>query len=563
MRTREDQFSRLVMAAEPRPFWLDQPGAPPARAPLRGEAAADLVVIGGGFTGLWTALLAKESFPERSVVLVEGLRVGWAASGRNGGFCDASLTHGAVNGRARFGDEFATLQRLGAENLDAIETAVDQHGIDCDFERTGSIGVATEEYQVDRLRAAADSDGGTFLDAGSVRAEVNSPTYLGGLWDKQGAAMIQPARLAWGLAAACERLGVRIFERTPATGLASDADGVTVRTADGLVRAGQVALATSAFPALLRRLRPYVVPVYDYVLMTEPLSAAQRAGIGWRNRQGIGDSGNQFHYYRLTADDRILWGGYDAIYHFGHGIRAAYDQRPATFATLAAHFFATFPQLEGIGFSHRWGGVIDTCSRFCAFFGIAYRGRVAYALGYTGLGVGASRFGARVMLDLLSGEPTELTELRWSGASPSPSRPNRSPTWASRPPAGPWPAPTAATATATCGYRPWTRPGWASTRSSALLAGGLLAGGLPALGLRGRLAGGPAQRLGPDDVGVPRVQRQELTIGSIATVLGLFDPDLLHRLPPRTSLPGMCTRANEAPFSLVGQDLPPASLGLT
>jgi len=181
--------------------------------------------------------------------------------------------------------------------------------------------------------------------------------------------------LAWGLAAAGERLGVRIFERTPATALDSDADGVTVRTPDGVLRAGQVALATSAFPALVRRLRPYVVPVYDYVLMTEPLSAAQRAGIGWRHRQGIGDSGNQFHYYRLTADDRILWGGYDAIYHFGRGIRAAYDQRPATFATLAAHFFATFPQLEGIGFSHRWGGVIDTCSRFCAFFGTARHGR--------------------------------------------------------------------------------------------------------------------------------------------------------------------------------------------
>ena len=420
MTTREDQLNRLVMAAEPRPFWLDQPGAPPARAPLRGEAAADLVVIGGGFTGLWTALLAKESDPERSVVLVEGHRVGWAASGRNGGFCDASLTHGAVNGRERFPAEFAILQRLGAENLDAIEAAVERHGIDCGFERTGSIGVATEDYQVDGLRAAAESDGATFLDAGAMRAEVNSPTYLAGLWDRQGAAMVEPARLAWGLAAACERLGVRIFERTPATGLAGDADGVTVRTRDGVLRAGQVALGTSAFPALLRRLRPYVVPVYDYVLVTEPLSAAQRAEIGWRNRQGIGDSGNQFHYYRLTADDRILWGGYDAIYHFGRGIRAAYDQRPATFATLAAHFFATFPQLEGIGFSHRWGGVIDTCSRFCAFFGTAHRDRVAYALGYTGLGVGASRFGARVMLDLLSGEQTELTGLRLVRGKPVP-----------------------------------------------------------------------------------------------------------------------------------------------
>ncbi len=232
--------------------------------------------------------------------------------------------------------------------------------------------------------------------------------------------MIQPARLAWGLAAACEQIGVRIAERTPATGLASDADGVTVRTQHGGLRARRVALATSAFPSLVRRLRPYIVPVYDYVLVTEPLSPAQLGSVGWRNRQGIADSGNQFHYYRLTADNRILWGGYDAIYHFGREVRRAYDQRPATFARLAGHLYATFPQLDGIGFSHRWGGAIDTCSRFCAFFGTAHRGRVAYALGYTGLGVGASRFGARVMLDLLSGAPTELTQLEMVRGKPVP-----------------------------------------------------------------------------------------------------------------------------------------------
>ena len=413
-------LARLVLAAEPRPFWLDRPDAPPVRAPLRGEVACDLAVIGGGFSGLWTALLAKEANPERTVVLLEGRQVGWAASGRNGGFCEASLTHGAANGRERFPAEFGTLQRLGVENLDAIEASLSGHGIDCDFERTGSLGVATSEYQVDELRATASADGLTFLDAPAMRGEVDSPTYLAGVWDKAGSALVHPGRLAWGLAAACERLGVRVFEHTPATGLASDASGVSVRLRDGVLRAGRVALGTSAFPALVRRLRPYTVPVWDYVLVTEPLSAAQRAAVGWRNRQGIGDSGNQFHYYRLTPDNRILWGGYDAIYHFGRGLRSDYDQRPATFVRLAEHFFATFPQLEGIGFSHRWGGAIDTCSRFCAFFGTAHRGRVAYALGYTGLGVGASRFGARVMLDLLGGPPTSLTELRMVRSKPVP-----------------------------------------------------------------------------------------------------------------------------------------------
>ena len=414
------ELTRLVMAAKPAPFWLDQPDRPAARPPVRGELTCDLVVVGGGFSGLWTALLAKEANPGRSVVLIEGNRIGSAASGRNGGFCDASLTHGAENGRERFPAEFDTLQRLGAENLTAIEAAVSRYDIDCEFERTGSIAVATEPYQVDVLRANANSYRVTFLDAEAVRAEVNSPTYLAGTWDKDGTAMVHPARLAWGLAAACEGIGVRIAERTPATGLASDSDGVTVQTRDGLLRARRVALAAGAFPSLIRRLRPVIVPVYDYVLTTDPLTPAQLAVIGWRNRQGVSDTGNQFHYYRLTADNRILWGGYDAVYHFGHEVRRAYDQRPATFVKLASHFFATFPQLEGIGFSHRWGGAIDTCSRFCAFFGTAHHGRVAYALGYTGLGVGASRFGARVILDLLSGERTGLTELQVVRSRPVP-----------------------------------------------------------------------------------------------------------------------------------------------
>jgi glycine/D-amino acid oxidase-like deaminating enzyme len=416
----ETELARLVTAAKPKSFWLDRPDAPPARKPLRGDLTCDLAVIGGGFTGLWTALLAKQANPGRSVVVVEGNRVGWAASGRNGGFCDASLTHGAANGRERFGDEFATLQRLGEQNLTAIQTAVGELGIDCGFERTGTLQVATEEYQVVELREAAELDGSTFLDASAVRAEVNSPTYLAGAWDAEGTALVDPAKLAWGLAAACERIGVRIIERTPATGLASDADGVTTKTAEGVLRARKVALGTNAFPSLIHRLRPYIVPVYDYVLVTEPLSAEQLVAVGWRNRQGVGDVSNQFHYYRLTADNRILWGGYDAIYHFGRHVRMTYDQRPATFVKLAEHFFATFPQLEGIGFSHRWGGAIDASTRFCAFFGTAHHGRVAYSLGYTGLGLGASRFGARVMLDLLTGERTELTELQLVRSKPVP-----------------------------------------------------------------------------------------------------------------------------------------------
>jgi len=150
------------------------------------------------------------------------------------------------------------------------------------------------------------------------------------------------------------------------------------------------------------------------------LSAEQLASLGWASRAGVGDMSNQFHYYRLSEDDRILWGGYDAIYHYGRRLGPSLDQRPETFDRLAEHFFATFPQLEGLRFTHRWGGAIDTCTRFCAFYGSALGGRVAYALGYTGLGVGATRFGAAVMLDLLDGTPTERTRLRMVRETPLP-----------------------------------------------------------------------------------------------------------------------------------------------
>jgi glycine/D-amino acid oxidase-like deaminating enzyme len=402
--------------AQPVPYWLDRAGRPGPRPPLTGTRPRDLVIVGGGFSGLWTALLAKERDPGRDVLLVEGERIGWAASGRNGGFCSPSLTHGHANGAARFPREIDRLQAAGRRNLDEIEETVQRYGIECDFRRPGTISVATAPHQVRQLRAL----GGTFLDQDAVRAELDSPTYLAGHLEP-GEALVDPARLAWGLARAAESLGVTIAEATPVTGLRRCGQAVAVRTAAGVtVHARHVALATNAFPALVRRLRFYTVPVYDYVLATEPLTPGQLAAIGWARRQGISDQGNQFHYYRLTAGHRIIWGGYDAIYHFGRRVRAGHDQRPQTFATLAEHFHATFPQLEGIRFTHKWGGAIDTCSRFCAFFGTAMDGLAAYALGYTGLGVGATRFGANVMLDLLDRQPTERTQLKLVRTKPIP-----------------------------------------------------------------------------------------------------------------------------------------------
>ncbi len=398
-------------------LWLDSPGRPAPRPAVTGATDVDLLVVGGGFTGLWTALCALEREPGRSVLVVERDRLAEQATGRNGGFCEASLTHGEDNGRDRWPDEYDELERLGLENLDAIEAAVQRYGIACDFRRTGQLSVATRPHEVAWLEPGEDG----FLDAGAVRALVDSPTYLAGRLDAEGCAMVDPARLAWGLADAVESLGGVIAEGTSISRLRRSNDRVEAATATGaVIRARHVAMATNAFPGLLRRVSARVVPVYDHVLATEPLTADQLASLGWQERCGVADSGNLFHYYRLTADDRILWGGYDAVYHFGKGIDAEHEQRPATHRVLAEHFYETFPQLADIGFSHRWGGVIDTCTRFCAFFGTAKRGQVAYAAGFTGLGVGASRFAAEVMLDLLSGEQTERTRLAMVREKPLP-----------------------------------------------------------------------------------------------------------------------------------------------
>ncbi len=415
---------RALADAAPRAFWLDDPESPGLLPVLAGAERADLAVVGGGYTGLWTALQAKERDPGRDVVLVEAGRCGHEASGRNGGFASSSLTHGYGNGVARWPGELEVLDRLGAENLLGMGQTIARLGIDCGWETTGELAVATAPHQVEELaqeagaRRAAGHDV-VLLDAHGVRARVDSPTYLGGLFDADGTALVEPARLAWGLREACLAAGVRIYEGTVAIGLARAGSGVRVTTRGGTVDAGRVVLGTSAFPSLLRRLRLMTVPVYDYVLMSEPLSAGQRADLGWRGREGVGDAANLFHYYRLTRDDRILWGGYDAVYHYASRIDPRLEQS-VTHERLAEHFFATFPQLEGLGFTHRWAGVIDTCSRFAAFFGTAMGGRLSYALGYTGLGVAATRFGAQVALDLVDGLHTERTELEMVRRHPLP-----------------------------------------------------------------------------------------------------------------------------------------------
>ncbi len=377
---------RHLADVQPDLWWLDSdPMEPAPHSALIGDIGADLCIVGAGYTGLWCALLAKERDPEREVVVVEQFETGAGASGRNGGFCSSSLTHGYLNGVRRFPSEIELIQRLGRENLDEIEATIRRYNIECDFERTGELQVAVAPWQFQGMaeqakRRNAVGDDVEVLSQEEVQARVHSPSYVGALFDHDGTALVDPARLVWGLERVCIELGVKIFENSKVEWLEELHDAVRVHTPYGAVTAARVALGTNIFPALLRKTRKYVVPVYDYVMVTEPLSDAQMESIGWSHREGISDSGNQFHYYRLTSDNCILWGGYDTIYNFRGKVRREYEFNSETYATLAGHFLKTFPQLAGIKFTHAWGGAIDTCTRFSPFWGTSHDGKVAYVL---------------------------------------------------------------------------------------------------------------------------------------------------------------------------------------
>ena len=417
---------RGLVDAEPRVYWTSRPGRPAIREPLTEiDRVCDLAIIGAGFTGLWAAIQAKEDDPALDVVVLDQGRVGDGASGRNGGFVAPSLTHGLHQGVSTWPDEIETLEAMAAENFDGWLQSLERYGIEADFHLPGEITMSLAPHHDEVLREAHElhaAHGGdvALLSREEAYARVHSPLFRAGFLDRQ-VGLVDPARLAWGLAAAAESLGVRIHELSKVTGFEDGGGGsgaVVVKTDAGSLLAERVVLGTGAWP-VLNRTRFYVLPVYDHVLMTEPLTSAQLAEIGWEGREGLADAGNQFHYYRRTLDDRILFGGYDANYHFPGRIDPTLEQSESH-TLLAEHFFSIFPQLDGLRFTHRWGGVIDTTSRFTPMFGTAMRGKVAYAVGYTGLGVGSTRWGARVALDLAFGRDTERTRLAMVRSKPIP-----------------------------------------------------------------------------------------------------------------------------------------------
>jgi len=373
---------------------------------LSSAHTTDLLIVGAGFTGLWTAIQAKLRNPERAVTLIERDHVGGQASGRNGGFIHASLTHGSLNGLASWPDEHDYLIQRGLENLNAIRKFVREHNIECEWQDVGELTVARTTHHARQLTSEYERLVHTephlqWWNQQRIQAEIHTSDLYAAIFDPMGVAMMQPYKLARGLAEVAKNLGVHIFERTSLKQVLKTGSRISVETNTYPITANKVAVCTNAFKSPARSVRSRIASVYDYQVVTRPLSASEWDSIGWNSRAGVVENSNLFHYYRRTGDGRIVFGGYDAVYHFNNAVGTDFEVNHESFRRLADHFSVLFPQLKNVTYDFAWGGAIDTSSRFTPFWHLSHAGHVGYVAGFTGLGTGSSRFAASVLLDLL------------------------------------------------------------------------------------------------------------------------------------------------------------------
>jgi glycine/D-amino acid oxidase-like deaminating enzyme len=398
-------------------YWLARRPEREARS-LEGGRVADIAVVGAGLAGLWTALWIKELDPISEVVVVEQGVAAYGASGRSAGIVWDSIDFDHALAVAHFGEvEANRLARLGEANLAELAAFLADRKIDCDYEPTGRLLVAQTPHQMDRCRViveAAEHVGiatAQLLDKDALRAEVHSPTYVGGVSVTAGG-LLDPVKLVDGLRREVERQGVTVFERSHVVAIEPVGARVRVRTGRGRVEARTAVLATSAYAnQLLPRLSARIIPMFAYALVSEPLTPAQREVIGWRGRQGVSDARTFGNFYRLTPDNRVLWGSSDVAYHPGSLVDAAGDHSQPHYDALQASFRRHFPALAGLEWAYSWGGPIAVTTRLTPFFGRAREGRIVYGLGFSGRGLASSRLAGRVMALLALERPSELLDL--------------------------------------------------------------------------------------------------------------------------------------------------------
>ena len=405
--------------------------------PLQAPAEHDLVIVGGGLTGLWTALFLKELDPSRDVAVVEQGIAAWGASGRNAGMLAETIDHTHGLAIQHFGAvEAARLATLGEQNVGELTAFIRDRGIACDYQPTGRFMASFTSAHLEEARRNLEVARGLGLDSHrllskeEMQAEVHSPLYLGGL-EVRGGGILDPARFTDGLRREAERAGVRVYERTRVTALAPDGAGVRLEANGTTLRARRAVVAASAYthhllPEVLHRF----IPLYDYILVSEPLTPAQWEAIGWKGRQGITDGRTFFNYYRPTSDGRVLWGTSEATYYRGNRVDESCDHSERHYAALRASWRRTFPQLPDLAWPYAWGGAICSTTRLTPYFGWALHGRACYGLGFTGHGLGSTRLAGRILAHLALDRPSDLLSLTMARKKPFPYPPEPLRGWA-------------------------------------------------------------------------------------------------------------------------------------
>ncbi|MFT4263539.1 MAG: FAD-dependent oxidoreductase [Nocardioides sp.] len=393
-------------------LWHATAGDPLTPRPaLAGDLTADVCVVGAGYTGLWTAYYLASARPDLRIVVVEKEIAGFGASGRNGGWLSALFPRDLGS---------PALDDAMRASIDEVISVAGAEGIDADIAKGGTVVLARSAAQWERAKADAAHSGAELLDEPAARALLNATGTLGGTWTPDCAA-IHPAKLVRGLARAAEARGVTIHESSPVTSIADH----VVTTPGGSVAADVVVRATEGYTATLPGFERDVIPVYSLVIATAPLPASVWAEIGLGRRETFSDYRNLIVYGQRTADDRLVFGGRGAPYHFGSRIAPENDRDPRVFASLYATLVEMFPVLRGTRVTHAWGGALGIPRDWCASVGLDRASGLAWAGGYVGDGVTTTNLAGRTLRDLILGTPSALTVLPWVD--------HRSPRWEPEP----------------------------------------------------------------------------------------------------------------------------------
>ena len=395
-------------------WWTTKPYR--ANTSLNSSAKTDVAIIGGGFTGLATAYQLKKMDPGLHVTVLESHEVGFGASGRNAGFAMTLFGLTMEVTALRFGKAKAKeAHHYMEQSVDHIWQMINEHELDCDAERSGFLRLATTPAYAARIQRELHLvkelglENIQWLSKDEVKRRVNSP-HLHGAWWEPRCVLLNPAKLAWEMKRLAESVGVSVYEHTPVQRIYQQDHGYRIELNENAhVRAEKIAITTNAFNSGLPQLHSKQVPAYTYIVLTEPLGERLH-DLGWQGREGLEDARNLIHYFRLTADNRLLMGGGHVHVPFGSRTAADLDDHPETFAHLEQFITQMFPALKDVPIAQRWGGPVSVTLDMAPALGfIGGRKDAVYSLGCIGHGVSMSHYNGLTLAELLMGKESSRT----------------------------------------------------------------------------------------------------------------------------------------------------------